>query len=107
MRVCLTIIVIWMNILHLVNSKREPSPAVQKLKATCKDTATCPVTFPEDDLKDRLTPLQYRVTQNRGTERYEKFKTYMWTVPERFCTWKIDCRHKLLLFKHSGLTALL
>lgn len=69
MRVNLTTVVIWMNILHLVKSKREPSPAVQKLKATCKDTATCPVTFPEDDLKDRLTPLQYRVTQNRGTER--------------------------------------
>ena len=71
MRVCLSTIVIWMNILHLVKSKHEPSPAVQKLKSTCKDTATCPVTFPEDDLKDRLTPLQYRVTQNRGTERYE------------------------------------
>ena len=69
MRVPLFTVVIWMNILHIVKSKREPSPAVQKLKATCKDTATCPVTYPEDDLKDRLTPLQYRVTQERGTER--------------------------------------
>ena len=70
MRSLVFCIVIWMNILHIVKSKREPSPAVQKLKATCKDTATCPVTYPEDELKEKLTPLQYRVTQERGTERF-------------------------------------
>ena len=70
MRTCVLCLVIWMNILHIVKSKLEPSPAVQKLKATCKETATCPVSYAEDELKDKLTPLQYRVTQERGTERF-------------------------------------
>ena len=70
MRTCVLCLVVWMNILHIVKSKREPSPAVQKLKATCKETATCPVSYAEDELKDKLTPLQYRVTQERGTERF-------------------------------------
>lgn len=36
---------------------------------TCKETAACPVSFPKDELKDRLTPMQYKVTQEKGTER--------------------------------------
>ena len=59
----------WMNILHLVTAKKDSSPEIQKLKASCKDTATCPVKYPKDELKERLTPLQYRVTQEKGTER--------------------------------------
>jgi hypothetical protein len=63
-------LITWMNILHLVSSKKEESPSIQKLKATCKDTATCPVSFPKEDLQDRLTPIQYKVTQEKGTERF-------------------------------------
>ncbi|XP_060553716.1 methionine-R-sulfoxide reductase B3-like isoform X1 [Ruditapes philippinarum] len=62
-------LITWMNILHLVSSKKEESPSIQKLKASCKDTATCPVSFPKEDLQDRLTPIQYKVTQEKGTER--------------------------------------
>ncbi|XP_052285935.1 methionine-R-sulfoxide reductase B3, mitochondrial-like isoform X2 [Dreissena polymorpha] len=60
---------VFMNILHLISSKKEESPKIQKLKESCKDTATCPVSFPKDELRERLTPIQYKVTQEKGTER--------------------------------------
>ncbi|KAL4220121.1 Peptide methionine sulfoxide reductase B3 [Mactra antiquata] len=62
-------LLVWMNILHLISSKKEESPSIQKLKASCKDTATCPVSYPKEELKERLTPIQYKVTQESGTER--------------------------------------
>ncbi|KAK3590011.1 hypothetical protein CHS0354_035045 [Potamilus streckersoni] len=62
-------LVAWMNILHLVSAKKEESPVIKKLKESCKESGTCPVTYPKEDLKERLTPVQYRVTQEKGTER--------------------------------------
>ncbi|XP_012679239.2 methionine-R-sulfoxide reductase B3 isoform X3 [Clupea harengus] len=35
---------------------------------TRRSKKTWPVTFPQDELKKRLTPMQYHVTQERGTE---------------------------------------
>ncbi|XP_050406102.1 methionine-R-sulfoxide reductase B3, mitochondrial isoform X1 [Patella vulgata] len=57
-----------MNILHAVTAQQQVSPKIQKLKQSCKDGKECPQVFDKDDLKKRLTPLQYRVTQERGTE---------------------------------------
>ncbi|XP_037317631.1 methionine-R-sulfoxide reductase B3 isoform X1 [Pungitius pungitius] len=38
------------------------------LSGACRTKKTWPVSFPSEDLKKRLTPLQYHVTQERGTE---------------------------------------
>ncbi|TRY57514.1 hypothetical protein DNTS_023472 [Danionella cerebrum] len=57
------------NLLHLV-SQGQPV----KLKAcglpsgTCRSKKTWPKTFSEDDLRKRLTPMQFHVTQEKGTE---------------------------------------
>ncbi|XP_051974948.1 methionine-R-sulfoxide reductase B3 isoform X2 [Xyrauchen texanus] len=57
------------NLLHLVN---QGQPV--KLKAcglpsgTCRSKKTWPRTFPEEELRKQLTPMQYHVTQEKGTE---------------------------------------
>ncbi|XP_052784079.1 methionine-R-sulfoxide reductase B3-like isoform X2 [Mya arenaria] len=61
--------IFWMNILHLISSKQEESPSIQKFKASCTETATCPVSYPREELREKLTPMQYKVTQEKGTER--------------------------------------
>ncbi|XP_040031461.1 methionine-R-sulfoxide reductase B3 isoform X1 [Gasterosteus aculeatus] len=38
------------------------------LSGACRTKKTWPVSFPVEELKKRLTPLQYHVTQERGTE---------------------------------------
>ena len=60
-----------MNILRIVADKREPSPALKKLQAQCKDkdANASRIRFDRDELKERLEPLQYHVTQEKGTER--------------------------------------
>ncbi|TMS02754.1 methionine-R-sulfoxide reductase B3 isoform X1 [Larimichthys crocea] len=34
----------------------------------CRSKKTWPVSFPQEELRKRLTPIQYHVTQERGTE---------------------------------------
>uniref|UniRef100_A0A8B9LQC2 Peptide-methionine (R)-S-oxide reductase n=1 Tax=Astyanax mexicanus TaxID=7994 RepID=A0A8B9LQC2_ASTMX len=57
------------NLLHLV-TKSQPV----KLKAcglpsgTCRSKKTWPKSFPQEELRKRLTPMQYHVTQEKGTE---------------------------------------
>uniref|UniRef100_A0A8C2ALC4 Peptide-methionine (R)-S-oxide reductase n=1 Tax=Cyprinus carpio TaxID=7962 RepID=A0A8C2ALC4_CYPCA len=57
------------NLLHLV-SQGQPV----KLKAcglpsgTCRSKKTWPKTFPEEELRKQLSPMQYHVTQQKGTE---------------------------------------
>ncbi|XP_060100980.1 methionine-R-sulfoxide reductase B3 isoform X4 [Heteronotia binoei] len=41
------------------------------LLGSCRDKKSCKVVFSQQDLKKRLTPLQYHVTQEKGTERSE------------------------------------
>jgi hypothetical protein len=66
-----------MNILRLVvadkeRKNRSPNPEFQKLEAEAskKDTGECPVKFDREELRKRLSPVEYFVTQERGTERY-------------------------------------
>lgn len=66
----LVVIISWMNILHAVTSaKRETAPQIRKLKSSCGGGSECPVSFPKAELKKRLTPIEYHVTQERGTEK--------------------------------------
>uniref|UniRef100_S4RB72 Peptide-methionine (R)-S-oxide reductase n=1 Tax=Petromyzon marinus TaxID=7757 RepID=S4RB72_PETMA len=36
--------------------------------ASCKDTRTCRVNFAEEELRKKLSPLEFHVTQEKGTE---------------------------------------
>ncbi|KAF2974673.1 hypothetical protein EK904_001540, partial [Melospiza melodia maxima] len=36
---------------------------------SCRDKKDCKVVFSQEELRKRLTPLQYHVTQEKGTER--------------------------------------
>ncbi|CAH1782181.1 unnamed protein product [Owenia fusiformis] len=62
-----------MNLLRLVHpdgKKQKESETFKKLREECKEqTGKCEVKFSKEELKERLTPLQYRVTQEKGTER--------------------------------------
>ncbi|ESO98962.1 hypothetical protein LOTGIDRAFT_158925 [Lottia gigantea] len=58
-----------MNILHAVTAQQQISPKLQKLQQTCKDGKECRTVYSKEELKEKLTPLQYRVTQEKGTER--------------------------------------
>ncbi|XP_033761080.1 peptide methionine sulfoxide reductase MsrB-like isoform X1 [Pecten maximus] len=70
--------IIWMNIIHLVTSQREASPTLKRLQEECSPpgSSKCPVKVSKTELKERLTPTQYRVTQQRGTERAFSGKYY-------------------------------
>ncbi|KAK3544236.1 hypothetical protein QTP86_008330 [Hemibagrus guttatus] len=39
---------------------------------TCRTKTTWPKSFPQEELRKRLTPMQYHVTQEKGTERSDK-----------------------------------
>ncbi|OWK17050.1 hypothetical protein Celaphus_00011632 [Cervus elaphus hippelaphus] len=41
------------------------------IKRSCRDKKNCKVVFSQEELRKRLTPLQYHVTQEKGTERSE------------------------------------
>ncbi|XP_013379395.1 peptide methionine sulfoxide reductase MsrB-like isoform X1 [Lingula anatina] len=57
-----------MNILRLAAKKEPLTPVLQKAKMSCQDDGSCPKKIDKAELKKRLTPLQYRVTQEKGTE---------------------------------------
>ncbi|XP_060633497.2 methionine-R-sulfoxide reductase B3 isoform X3 [Anolis sagrei] len=38
------------------------------LLGSCRNKKSCKVAFPQEELRKRLTPLQYHVTQEKGTE---------------------------------------
>ncbi|XP_048359432.1 methionine-R-sulfoxide reductase B3, mitochondrial-like isoform X2 [Sphaerodactylus townsendi] len=57
------------NLLHLVTKSQPVALRACGLPSgSCKDKKTCKVLFSQQDLKKRLTPLQYHVTQEKGTE---------------------------------------
>ncbi|XP_064639433.1 peptide methionine sulfoxide reductase MsrB-like [Lineus longissimus] len=58
-----------MNILRIV--KEDESPVIKKLEAAAKPNLSkpCEKKFTEEELKARLTPTQFRVTQEKGTEK--------------------------------------
>ncbi|XP_056443898.1 methionine-R-sulfoxide reductase B3 [Gadus chalcogrammus] len=45
-----------------------PGALSAMLIGTCRTKKTWPVSFSQEELKQRLTPMQYHVTQERGTE---------------------------------------
>uniref|UniRef100_A0A8V0YFK0 Peptide-methionine (R)-S-oxide reductase n=1 Tax=Gallus gallus TaxID=9031 RepID=A0A8V0YFK0_CHICK len=42
--------------------------AEERLCGSCRDKKDCKVVFSQEELRKRLTPLQYHVTQEKGTE---------------------------------------
>uniref|UniRef100_A0A4W3IAQ8 L-methionine (R)-S-oxide reductase n=2 Tax=Callorhinchus milii TaxID=7868 RepID=A0A4W3IAQ8_CALMI len=57
------------NLLHLV-TKRQPVAlrACGLPSGSCRDKKSCKVAFPQAELRKRLSPQQYHVTQEKGTE---------------------------------------
>jgi peptide-methionine (R)-S-oxide reductase len=63
-----------MNVLRLIVADKEkknrpPNPEYQKIEAACKQKVEYAVKFDKDELRKRLSPVEYLVTQERGTER--------------------------------------
>ncbi|XP_028614901.1 methionine-R-sulfoxide reductase B3 isoform X2 [Grammomys surdaster] len=57
------------NLLHLVTKSQPVSPRACGLPSgSCRDKKNCKVVFTQQELRKRLTPLQYHVTQEKGTE---------------------------------------
>ncbi|XP_015137108.3 methionine-R-sulfoxide reductase B3 isoform X5 [Gallus gallus] len=44
------------------------SRGLKENKRSCRDKKDCKVVFSQEELRKRLTPLQYHVTQEKGTE---------------------------------------
>ncbi|XP_068132864.1 methionine-R-sulfoxide reductase B3 isoform X3 [Hyperolius riggenbachi] len=61
------------NLLHLVTKSQPVALRACGLPSgSRKEKKTCKVVFTEQELRQRLTPKQYHVTQEKGTERSEK-----------------------------------
>jgi len=65
-----------MNILRLIAAEKErksrpPNPEFQKIEAAaaCGDTGDAPVHYDKAELWEKMTPVEYFVTQEKGTER--------------------------------------
>uniref|UniRef100_A0A8C4VN02 Peptide-methionine (R)-S-oxide reductase n=1 Tax=Gopherus evgoodei TaxID=1825980 RepID=A0A8C4VN02_9SAUR len=57
------------NLLHLVTKSQPVALRACGLPSgSCRDKKNCKVVFSQQDLRKRLTPLQYHVTQEKGTE---------------------------------------
>ncbi|XP_031205718.1 methionine-R-sulfoxide reductase B3 isoform X1 [Mastomys coucha] len=57
------------NLLHLVTKSQPVAPRACGLPSgSCRDKKNCKVVFSQQELRKRLTPLQYHVTQEKGTE---------------------------------------
>ncbi|XP_004449598.1 methionine-R-sulfoxide reductase B3 isoform X2 [Dasypus novemcinctus] len=57
------------NLLHLVTKSQPVALRACGLPSgSCRDKKNCKVVFSQQELRKRLTPLQYRVTQEKGTE---------------------------------------
>ena len=55
--------------LFRIEAKSPPSPISSLFPGSCGDKKNCKVVFSQQELRKRLTPLQYHVTQEKGTER--------------------------------------
>ena len=87
-----------MNILHLVvgdkeKKNRSPNPEFQKLEveAAANSYVECPLKFDKNELKNKLSPVEYFVTQERGTERYTTLLVF-------HCSFHVPC---LMMLLHS------
>ncbi|XP_068442303.1 methionine-R-sulfoxide reductase B3 isoform X2 [Clinocottus analis] len=57
------------NLLHLITKSQPVALRPCGLPSgACRTKKTWPLSFPKEELKKRLTPAQYHVTQERGTE---------------------------------------
>lgn len=58
-----------MNILHTVTKQQEVPAKLKKLQGVCKSEGQCAVQLEKEELRKQLSPMQFRVTQEKGTER--------------------------------------
>ncbi|KAK2858692.1 hypothetical protein Q5P01_003312 [Channa striata] len=76
---CLVLVVWWINslpaamsgfnLLHLITKSQPVALRPCSLPSgACRTKKTWPVKFSEEELRKRLTPMQYHITQQRGTE---------------------------------------
>ncbi|KAM6985234.1 methionine-R-sulfoxide reductase B3 [Aplochiton taeniatus] len=57
------------NLLHLISKSQPVALRPCGLPSgTCRTKKTWPVSFSQEELKKRLTPMQFHVTQEKGTE---------------------------------------
>ncbi|XP_045444175.1 methionine-R-sulfoxide reductase B3 isoform X1 [Pipistrellus kuhlii] len=57
------------NLLHLVTKSQPVALRACGLPSgSCRDKKNCKVAFSQQELRKRLTPMQYHVTQEKGTE---------------------------------------
>ncbi|CAE1227245.1 msrB [Acanthosepion pharaonis] len=54
---------------------------------------TCPVTYSKEELKEKLNPVQYHVTQEKGTERAYSGKYVSWNEEGIFTCIKREMSH--------------
>ncbi|KAG8514162.1 Methionine-R-sulfoxide reductase B3 [Galemys pyrenaicus] len=54
--------------LFRIQAKKPSSPISSLFPGSCRDKKNCKVVFSQQELRKRLTPLQYHVTQEKGTE---------------------------------------
>jgi len=62
-----------------LSKEKTGTDSTDKVANACSAKEGCPVSFKEEDLRARLTTLEYHVTQEKGTERaytgkYDKHK---------------------------------
>uniref|UniRef100_A0A5F8AQB5 Peptide-methionine (R)-S-oxide reductase n=1 Tax=Macaca mulatta TaxID=9544 RepID=A0A5F8AQB5_MACMU len=63
---------------------------------SCRDKKNCKVVFSQQELRKRLTPLQYHVTQEKGTERSE---TKFDSGSVLSCCWEVATGPELTISK--------
>jgi peptide-methionine (R)-S-oxide reductase len=81
------------------NKRDETDSAIKLSQSSCKEKQSCPAVISEAELRARLTPLEFHVTQEKGTEqaftgKFDKYKE----KGEYFC---VVCSKPLFYSHHK------